>query len=441
MTRQHLRLGAILSGVGTTQHAWRAPDLPGDASINIHWAIQQAQKAEAAKFDLVFIVDSPFITPDTAPHFLNRLEPLTMLSAIAVHTRHIGLVATATTSYNEPFNLARAFASLDLISGGRAGWNVVTTGLEGAAGNYGREQHMAHADRYRRAQEHLDVVRGLWDSYEDDAFPADKASGVFLDKAKQHALNHRGEFFSVTGPLNISRSPQGQPVIFQAGDSNDGRNLAARNAEGIYTNAESLEDAQAFYADIKQRTIARGRHPDHVVILPGLVPIIAATDDEARQREALIHGAVDLGKALVQLGRPFNYHDFSQYPLDSPFPALNKLSLNGYRGHAERIIRIAHDERLTLRQTALRFAARPSPFVGSARTVADEIERWFKEGGADGFNFRVSAPSEFDAFLHSVLPLLRQRGLVRTEYDGSTLRDHLGLPSVPNRYAAARAAA
>ncbi|MFT7773795.1 LLM class flavin-dependent oxidoreductase [Roseateles sp.] len=441
MSQRQLRLGAILSGVGTTQHAWRAPDLPGDASIDIRWAIAQAKKAEAAKFDLIFIVDSPYITPDTAPHFLNRLEPLTLLSALAVHTERIGLVATATTSYNEPFNLARAFASLDLISGGRAGWNVVTTGLEGAAGNYGLEKHIDHALRYRRAQEHLDVVRGLWDSYEDDAFPRDKASGVFLDKAKLHALNHHGEFFNVAGPLNISRSAQGQPVIFQAGDSSDGRDLAARNAEGIYTNAETLEDAQAFYRDIKQRTLAAGRRPEHISILPGLVPIIAATDDEARRREAEIHGAVDLKKALVALGRPFNYLDFSAYPLDDAFPDLAGLSLNGYRGHAERIIRIARDEKLTLRQTALRFAALPSPFVGTARTVADEIERWFKEEGADGFNFRVSVPSEFDAFIDGVLPLLRQRGLVRTDYEGSTLREHLGLPFPTNRYAAARAAA
>ena len=441
MSQRTLRLGAILSGVGTTQHAWRAPDLPGDASIDIQWYIAQARKAEAAKFDLVFIVDSPYITPDTAPHFLNRLEPLTMLSAVAVHTERIGLVATATTSYNEPFNLARAFASLDLISKGRAGWNVVTTGLEGAAGNYGLEQHIDHAVRYRRAQEHIDVVKGLWDSYEDDAFPRDKERGVFLDKTKLHALNHRGEFFNVSGPLNISRSAQGQPVIFQAGDSNDGRNLAARNAEGIYTNAETLADAQAFYSDIKQRTAAAGRNPAHLHILPGLVPIIAATDDEARRREAAIHGALDLNKALAALGRPFNYYDFSRHALDEPFPDLGDLGGNGYRGHAERIKRVAKDEKLTLRQTVLRFAARTSPFVGTAKTVADEIERWFKEEGADGFNFRVSVPSEFDAFIEGVLPLLRQRGLVRTEYEGRTLRDHLGLPFPTNRYTAQQAAA
>jgi alkanesulfonate monooxygenase SsuD/methylene tetrahydromethanopterin reductase-like flavin-dependent oxidoreductase (luciferase family) len=229
--------------------------------------------------------------------------------------------------------------------------------------------------------------------------------------------------------------------LHRSGDSSDGRDLAARNAEGIYTNAETLEEAQAFYADIQQRTAAAGRNPRHVTILPGLVPIIAATDEEARQREAAINGAVDLKKALVQLGRPFNYHDFSAYPLDAPFPDLGGLGLNGYRGAAERIQRVARDEKLTLRQTALRFAARPSPFVGSARTVADEMERWFKEGGCDGFNFRVSVPSEFDAFIHGVLPLLRQRGLVRQDYEGSTLREHLGLPFPQNRYAAARAAA
>ena len=253
MSRAQLKLGAILSGAGTTQDGWRHPGLPGDASIDINWYVANARKAEAAKFDFVFIVDSPYITPDSAPHFLNRLEPLTLLSAVAVSTSRIGLVATLTTSYNEPFNVARQFGSLDLISKGRAGWNVVTTGLEGAAGNYGREEHFPHAVRYRRAKEHLDVVRGLWDSYEDDAFPRDRAKGVFLDKSKQHALNHHGEFFSVAGPLNISRSRQGHPVIFQAGGSEDGRDLAATSADAIFTGQETFEEAHAFSLDIKQR--------------------------------------------------------------------------------------------------------------------------------------------------------------------------------------------
>ena len=435
---RQLKLGAILSGVGTTQNGWRHPDLPGDASIDIDWYIANARKAEAAKFDLVFIVDSPYITPDTAPHFLNRLEPLTLLSGVAVATSRIGLVGTLTTSYWEPFNVARQFGSLDLISKGRAGWNVVTTGLEGAARNYGREAHFDHALRYRRAREHLAVVQGLWDSYEDDAFPRDKAAGVFLDKSRLHPLNHRGEFFSVAGPLNISRSRQGQPVIFQAGESEEGRAFAGEVAEGIYSNAESFELARDYYQDVKRRVAAAGRDPAHLLILPGLTPIIAATDAEARAREEAIHGALDLEKALVQLGRPFNYHDFKQYPLDEAFPNLEHLSLNGYKGSSERIIRTAAQEKLTLRETAWRFAARQNPFVGSPETVANEIERWFVEGAADGFNYRVSDPDEFEVFLKEVVPLLQARGVFRSEYEHDTLRGHLGLPVPENRHTRAR---
>jgi FMN-dependent oxidoreductase (nitrilotriacetate monooxygenase family) len=440
MSRKQLKLGAILAGVGTTQNGWRDPDLPGNASIDIDWYRKTAQKAEAAKLDFVFIVDSPFITPDTAPHFLNRLEPLTLLSAIAGATTHIGLIATLTASYTEPFNVARQFGSLDLISNGRAGWNVVTTGLEGAARNYGREEHFDHGLRYRRAREHLNVVRGLWDSYEDDAFPRDKARGVFLDKEKLHALNHRGEFFSVAGPLNISRSRQGQPVIFQAGSSEEGRDFAASEAEGIYSNEESFEEAREYYDDIKRRTRAHGRNPDHLLIFPGLTPVLAETDEEARRIEDATLGKLDLKKALVQLGRPFNYHDFSRYPLDEPFPDLGELGTNGYRGHAERIKRVAREQKLTLRDTAWRFAARRSPFVGSPLTVANEIERWFSGGAVDGFNLRVSSPGDFQLFLEQVLPILRERGLVRREYEHGTLRGHLGLPIPENRYSARRAA-
>ncbi len=438
MSRNQLRLGAILAGVGTTQNGWREPALPGNASVDIDWYRENARKAEAAKFDFVFIVDSPYITSDTAPHFLNRLEPLTLLSAIAGATTHIGLIATLTASYTEPFNVARQFGSLDLISNGRAGWNVVTTGLEGAARNYGREEHFNHSLRYRRAREHLHVVRGLWDSYEDDAFPRDKASGVFLDKGKLHALNHRGEFFNVAGPLNISRSRQGQPVIFQAGSSEEGRDFAASEAEGIYSNEESFEEAREFYDDIKQRTRAHGRNPDHLLIFPGLTPVLAETDEEARRIEDDTFGKLDLKKALVQLGRPFNYHDFSKYPLDEPFPDLGELGTNGYRGHAERIKRVAREQKLTLREAAWRFAARRSPFVGSPLPVANAIERWFKGGAVDGFNLRISSPGDFELFLTKVLPILRERGLVRTEYEHATLRGHLGLPIPVNRNTARR---
>ena len=438
---RQLHLGAILSGVGTAQNDWLAPGLPGDASVNIDWYIENARKAEAAKFDHVFIVDSPFITPDTAPHFLNRLEPLTLLSALAVATSKIGLAGTLTTSYWEPYNVARQFASLDLISKGRAGWNVVTTGLEGAARNYGREEHFPHQERYRRAAEFLDVVQGLWDSYEDDAFPRDKEKGVFLNKSKQHALNHKGKFFNVAGPLNIQRSVQGQPVIFQAGESSEGRAFGAAIAEGIYSNAESFEQAREYYDDVKTRARALGRNPDHIIILPGLVPIIGDTDEDAQARQDAQLGALDLNKALVQLGRPFNYHDFSQYELDAPFPSVAHLTLNSYKGHAERIIRIAAKEGLTLRATAWRFAARRLPFVGAAVTVANEIQRWFEGGACDGFHFRVSNPADFARFTDGVVPILQARGLFRTAYEHDTLRGHLGLPFPVNRYESARIAA
>jgi FMN-dependent oxidoreductase (nitrilotriacetate monooxygenase family) len=441
MPQRQLKLGAILSGVGTTQNGWRHPGLPGDASIDIAWYRSAARKAEDAKFDLVFIVDSPYITAESAPHFLNRLEPLTLLSALAGSTSHIGLVATLTTSYNEPYNVARQFGSLDLISHGRAGWNVVTTGLEGAAGNYGRDEHFPHALRYRRAREHLEVVRGLWDSYEDDAFPRNKATGVFLDKTKQHALNHRGEFFSVAGPLNISRSKQGQPVIFQAGGSEDGRDLAATSADAIFTAHETFEEAQAFYTDIKQRAAAAGRRPEEILIFPGISPIIADTDEEAERRQLERNGKIDLGKALAQLGRPFNYYDFSKHGLDEAFPDLGELGSNGYRSAADRIKRIAREEGLSLRQTALRFATRRSPFVGAPVSVANEIERWFREGATDGFNLGIGETTDLDEFIKRVVPILQERGLFRREYEHDTLRGNLGLALPTNRYGAARVAA
>lgn len=442
MTRnRQFHLGAILEGVGTDQNSWRDPDLAGNASIDIDWYIRNAQLAEEAKFDLVFIVDSPFITPDTAPHFLNRLEPLTLLSAIAVQTRRIGLVGTLTTSYWEPYNVARQFGSLDHISRGRAGWNVVTTGLEGAARNYGREEHFAHADRYERAHEFVDVVRGLWDSYEDNAFPYDKAAGVFLDKAKQHRLDHQGKHFSVAGPLALTRSSQGQPVIFQAGDSTEGRDLGAAIADGTFAAAQDFDAGRRYYADLKSRAAALGRNPDHIVVLPGLFPIIAETDAEAQTLARAQQDALDIDKLLVQLGRAFNYHDFRQYDLDAPFPDLTGVTLNSYKGHAERIIADARENRLTLRQAASKHGQWRSSFVGSPETIADEIERWFVNRAADGFNLRVTRPADFALFRERVVPILQRRGLFRTEYADATLRGHLGLPVPTHRHSGAGAGA
>jgi len=431
---RQLKLGAILEGVGSDHSTWRDPGLNGDASIDIGWYIENARLAEDAKFDLVFIVDSPFITPDTAPHFLNRLEPLTLLSAVAVSTSKIGLVGTLTTSYWEPYNVARQFGSLDQISHGRAGWNVVTTGLEGASRNYGREEHFDHALRYRRAREFVEVVQGLWDSYEDDAFPRDRASGVFLEKSKQHALNHKGEFFSVAGPLALSRSKQGQPVIFQAGDSSEGRNLGALIAEATFAGSDSFEAGQSYYADLKERATALGRDPDQILVLPGLSALIADTDEEAQALADAQRGEIDLDKLLVQLGRAFGYHDFRKYPLDEPFPDISNLSLNSYKGHAERILRGVRDENLTLRQAAYRFGLWRSDFVGSPATIANEIERWFVGRAADGFIVRVTKPRDFQLFRERVVPILQARGLFRAEYEHDTLRGHLGLPVPQNRY-------
>jgi FMN-dependent oxidoreductase (nitrilotriacetate monooxygenase family) len=443
MSKKTLKLGAVLLGVGGPgqHHTWLSPEIPGDASVDIRWYIARAQQAEAAKFDHVFIVDSQFITPDSPNHYLNRLEPLTLLSALAVHTTNIGLVGTLTTSYNDPFNVARRLASLDVISGGRAGWNVVATGDGGTAGNYGRKEHYDYATRYGRALEHVRVVQGLWDSYEDGAFPRDKERGVFFDRTKQHALHHIGEHFQVVGPLNLQRSPQGQPVIFQAGDSDEGRDLGASIAEAIFTHAQTIEEGVAFARDIRSRAAAKGRDPEHVLIVPGISPIIADTDEEARAKEAAIIGGKSFDRALKELGRPFGWHDFTQYDLDAPFPDLGDLGDRSFRTHAEKIKKLAKDNGFTLRQVVEHtINSRRSPFTGSPLTVANEIQKWFEAGAFDGINLTVTVPSEFARFVEQVLPILRERGVARTEYEATTLRGNLGLPVPPNVHTTAKAA-
>src|SRR5580658_7878163 len=381
MNHRQLKLGAVTMGAGGPgQHyLWLDEDIPGDASVNVNWYIEQARLAEAAKFDLIFIVDSQFITPDSPPHYLNRLEPMTLLSALAVSTTHLGLVATMTTSYNDPFNLARRLAILDLISGGRSGWNVVTSGDAGAAANFSREEHFDYDTRYARGLEFVRVAQGLWDSYEEDAFPRDRATRTFLDPTRQHALNHRGEHFSVVGPLNVSRSPQGQPVIFQAGDSDQGRDLGATIGEGIFTHAASIEAGQDFYRDIKSRAQAKGRNPDDIVVLPGVSVFVGDTDADAREIERETQLADhDFERALGELGRPFGWHDFRQYDLDAPFPDVLHVAQRSFRTQAEKIISFARAGELTLRQTVQQLSGpKPTPFVGSPLTVADVLARWF----------------------------------------------------------------
>ncbi|MGA4996682.1 NtaA/DmoA family FMN-dependent monooxygenase [Streptomyces arboris] len=434
--RIHLALHPYGVG-GPGQHGlWKDPRVAKDASIDINYYIQQAQAAEHALFDALFIVDSQFINSTYPAHYLNRLEPLTLLSAVATHTRHIGLVATASSTYNSPFNLARRFASLDLISGGRAGWNVVTSFDTGTSKNFGLDEHLDYATRYGRALEFVQVARGLWDSYEDDAFPADVERSLFLDPERLHALDHQGEHFKVAGPLNVSRSPQGQPVIFQAGVSAEGRDLAARVAEGIYAPGGTLEQAQEYYADIKKRTAAHGRDPDHIKVFIHGGPIVGSTDEEARRREReIFEEDNDFERNLALLGRSFGAYDFSVHDLDAPFPDVAHLAEKGGRTGAARIIERAREQKLTLRQVAQEANAfRQSPFVGAPDTVADTIEKWFDAGTLDGINLAFRNNDDLNLFVDGVVPLLQKRGLFRTAYEADTLRGNLGLPIPANRH-------
>ncbi|MYS23337.1 FMN-dependent oxidoreductase, nitrilotriacetate monooxygenase family [Streptomyces sp. DvalAA-14] len=422
---------------GPGQHGlWKDPRIAKNASIDINYYIRQAQAAEHALFDALFVVDSQFINATYPAHYLNRLEPLTLLSAVATHTRHIGLVGTASSTYNSPFNLARRFASLDHISGGRAGWNVVTSFDSGASRNFGLDEHLDYPTRYGRALEFVQVARGLWDSYEDDAFPADVERNVFLDPTKLHALNHVGEHLKVAGPLNLSRSPQGQPVIFQAGVSEEGRDLAARVAEGIYAPGGSLQQAQEYYADIKKRTASYGRDPEHIKIFIHGSPVVAATDEAARRREReIFEEDDDFDRNLALLGRSFGAYDFSRHDLDAPFPDVAHLAEKSGRTGAARIIARAAAEHLTLRQVADSLREfRRSPFVGAPQTVADSIEEWFNARTLDGINLAFRTDDDVAAFIDGVVPVLQKRGLFRTAYEADTLRGNLGLPVPRNQF-------
>ena len=432
--QRQLKFGAMVHGVGHGWGEWRHPQAQPDASTSFGFYKQQTQLAEDAKFDFVFIADSLHIHEKSSPHYLNRFEPLTILSALAAVTSNIGLVATVTVSYTEPYQVARQFASLDHISAGRAGWNVVTSWLSGTANNFGKAEHPPHAVRYRIAKEHVAVVQGLWDSWEDDAFVYDKQRGEFFAPGKLHALEHKGEFFSVKGPLNIARSRQGQPVIFQAGTSEDGRNFAAENADAIFVSAEGFEEAQAYYRDLKRRASGFGRDPEHLSILPGIRPIVGRDEAQVQERYRQAVALVSIEDAIVALGRPFNDHDFSQYPLDAPFPELGDLGANSQKGGSERIKQLARDEGLTLRQVALRFSQPRRDFVGTPEQVADAIEHWFDNGAADGFIINAPLPDGLQTFTEWVVPVLQQRGVFRREYSGHTLRDNLGLAVPANRY-------
>jgi len=435
-----IKLGLILHGVGRTWDDWRHPDRDVTASTNFAFYTQQAQLAEQGKFHFLFVADSLSINEKSSPHYLNRFEPLTILSGLAAVTSKIGLVGTLTVSYSEPFNVARQFSSLDHLSGGRAGWNVVTSWLGETSANFSRAEHPAHDVRYRIAAEYLDVVQGLWDSWEDDALVADKATGVFVDPDKLHALNHKGEFFQVRGPLNIKRSRQGQPVIFQAGASGDGRDFAAKRAEAIFCGPANIDEAQSYYRDVKARARGFGREGREPLILPGVAPIVGLdeTDAEARYQELLALTSIETG--LGFLARTFNDHDFRRYDLDGPFPDVEHIGWNSQQSGTQRILKLVREENLTLRQVAQRLASPRGDFVGTPVQVADKLQEWFASEAADGFVLFEPLPGQLRLFVDHVIPILQKRGLFHHDYEGDTFREQLGLPFPVNRHTQARGA-
>ena len=443
MTRQ-IKLGAFLPGGGQHVAAWRHPDQPVDGATSFEFHKQLALTAERGLFDAYFLADGLAVSFSGGTEGGNAkvagFEPVTLFAALAPLTKHLGFIATASTTYEEPYNLARKFASLDLISGGRAGWNVVTTATEAAAWNFNLEVQHPHAFRYRRASEHVEVVKTLWDSFEDDAFIRDRESGRFFDPDKLHCADHRGEHFHVKGPLNVPRSPQGHPVIVQAGQSEDGRRLAARTAEVIFTAHQNLGSAQEFYRDIKARAQSLGRNPDHILIMPGVSPFIGRTKEEAREKYDRLTGLIleEDGIALLN-ALTGGTLDLSGYDLDGPLPPAPPTE--GMKSRQALIRQIADENGFTIRQLYQWIASARGHFtiVGTPVEIADMLEEWFENEAADGFNILPPwLPTGLNDFVDLVIPELQRRGLFRTAYEGRTLRQNLGLPIPENRWAAAR---
>lgn len=437
MTRQ-LHLGAFMRPISIHTGAWRYPGATPDANFNFPLIRALAQRLEAAKFDAFFMADHLAVLnmPKDAlkrSHTATSFEPFTLLSALATATSRIGLVATASTTYDEPFHVARRFASLDHLSEGRAGWNIVTTGNPETAWNFGRDEHLEHATRYARAREFYDVVTGLWDSWADDAFLRDVESGVFFDPAKLHTLDHKGEFLKVKGPLNIARPVQGWPVIVQAGASDAGRQLAAETAEVIFGASSNLAQGQEFYSDIKARMAAIGRDPDSLKILPAAFVVVGESDDEAQEKrarlDALVHYDSGIRSLSIALG-----HDVSGYDPDGPLPEIPET--NASKSGQARVLEEARRPGVTIRDLAAKAGSYAGlAFVGSARTIADGMEQWLTERGSDGFNVMFPyVPGGIEDFCDTVIPELQRRGIFRKKYTGTTLRDHLGLARPANRF-------
>jgi FMN-dependent oxidoreductase (nitrilotriacetate monooxygenase family) len=441
MSRQ-LNLNAFLMSTGHHEASWRLPESDPHAAGDVRHYQELARIAERGRLDSVFFADSPSLFSSPARRPPETLEPTILLAAMAAVTERIGLVATASTTYETPYNLARRFASLDAISSGRAGWNVVTTAALDAGANFGFDTAPTHAERYDRADEFLEVVLGLWNGWDDDAVVADKETGVHTDPDKIHPLDHRGKHFSVRGPLTVGRSPQGHPVVVQAGSSGPGIALAAKYAEAVFTAQRTLEEGQAFYRELKTATAAAGRNPEHVKILPGIVPIIGGTEEEALAKERRLDELLVHEHALRQLADDIGI-PADRIDLDGPLPEdIRPASeIQGNRTRYELTVEFARRDHLTVRQILSRLGGGRGhrTFAGTPEQVADTIEEWFTHGAADGFNVMPAAlPSGLVDFVEQVVPILQERGLFRRDYSGPTLRDHYGLP-VPARSAAALA--
>lgn len=443
MTRQ-IKLGAFLPGGGQHIAAWRHPDSPADGATSFDFHKQLALTAERGLFDAYFLADGLAVAFGGGIEGGNAkvagFEPVTLFSALAPLTKNIGFIATASTTYEEPYNTARKFASLDLLSGGRAGWNVVTTATEAAAHNFNLDQQHPHAFRYARAQEHVEVVKKLWDSFEDDVFIRDKDSGIFFDTSKVHPALHKGDHFKVRGPLNVSRSAQGHPVIVQAGQSEDGRALAAATAEVIFTAHQRLDTAQEFYRDIKARAAANGRNPDHVLIMPGVSPFVGRTEAEAREKYERLTSLIleEDGVALIK-GLTGGTLNLAGVDLDGPLPPVEPTE--GMKSRQALIRQIADENGFTIRQLYQHVASARGHYtvIGSAEQVADQLQDWFENEAADGFNILPPwLPTALDDFVDLVIPELQRRDLFRTAYEGRTLRENLGLPFPINRHVALR---
>jgi FMN-dependent oxidoreductase (nitrilotriacetate monooxygenase family) len=437
---QPMHFNLFIMDTGHHEASWRLPGSYPLAILDIEYFERLARLAESVTFDSVFLADSPVLQGDPGRRPVGKIEPLMLLTAAARATTRIGLIATASTSYNDPYNLARRFASLDHVSGGRAGWNIVTTAGDDAARNFGLDAQPAHAERYERAEEFVEVARKLWDSWEDDAIAADPERGVWARAERVHPVEHKGRFFSVRGPLNLARSPQGHPLLVQAGSSEDGKQFAARHAEAVFTAQQTLEEGQAFYADLKRRAALAGRDPDGVKILPGLVPVIGSTQAEARELDAELDCLILAEHARDRLARRFGLSP-EELPLDQPLPGHlpHEDEIEGAKSRYTLIVELARRERLTVRQLIGRLGGGRGhrTFAGTPEQVADTIEHWGAHGAADGFNIMPAVlPSGFELFAEHVVPLLRQRGLIRSEYEGTTLREHYGLPRPASRYAA-----